>query len=135
DLLEPGLPKALLVLLERERARDSSDLSASLFAIRRAQIVARHDVSDADTSSGPQDTVHLGEHARLVDGEADHAVGNDHVDGARGQRNVLDVALEELHIRRPGPIPLRDRQGGHLLSDVQAVDLPVGSPALAREAY
>ena len=41
----------------------------------------------------------------LVAGEVDHAVGDDHVHRVDGQRDLLDLALEELDVRRRRPLP------------------------------
>ena len=43
----------------------------------------------------------FGQHAILVGRKIDHAVGNDHVHRVIGQRNVLDLALEELDVLAP----------------------------------
>ena len=42
---------------------------------------------------------------RLVAGEVDHAVRDHDVDRVVGERNLLDVALEELDVRRRRPRP------------------------------
>ena len=58
--------------------------------------------------------------AVLVGGKIDHAVGDDHVDRVVGQRDVLDLALEELDVLRPGFAFVLVGQGQHLVGHVDA---------------
>ena len=61
----------------------------------------------------------------LVAGQVDDAVGDDHVDRRVGQRDVLDVALEELDVVDAGVRGVRARQREHLVGHVEP-DRPAG---------
>ena len=63
-------------------------------------------------------------HRGLVGGQVDHAVGDHHIHRGVGQRDVLDLPLHELHVRRAGLGRVRPRQGEHLVGHVQAVGEP-----------
>ena len=99
------------------------------------QVVRRHDVADPDPSARPEHAPHLLEHLGLVGGQVDHAVRDDHVDARVGQRDVLDVALEELDV-------LGARVGGvapgeveHLVGHVEAVRVPGRPHAPGRQQH
>ena len=61
-------------------------------------------LDDVGHSEPPARLLHakgLGQDAPLVDGEIDHAVGDDDVDRGVGQRDLFDVALEDSTFRAP----------------------------------
>ena len=66
DVREAGRPQALLVLGERQRTGDAPDVAAAFGALVGSQVIVRQDVGDAEAAAGPEDAVHLREHARLV---------------------------------------------------------------------
>ena len=85
-----------------------------------AQRILGDDVADADPAARPEDAGDLGEDGRLVGGEVDDAVADDDVDRLGGQRDGLDVALQELDVRRAGlgGVVLGERE--HLVGHVEA---------------
>jgi hypothetical protein len=86
-------------------------------------VVVGDDVGDAQAAAGAQDAEGLGEHGGLVDGEVDDAVGDHDVDGVAGQRDGLDVALEELDVGGAGLGRVGQGEREHLVGHVQAVGL------------
>src|SRR3954469_11316523 len=123
----------ILELRERQRARDASDVAATVGPFFGGKAIVRHDVADADSTTRAQNAMHLGEHLGLIDRQGDDAVGDDHIDGAGRDGDVLDVALEELDVLRTGLVTVADRQGKHLLGHIEAVHLPGRADPLCRE--
>src|SRR5262245_54480711 len=54
------------------------------------------DVGDCEAPAWLQNSECLGDHAVLLGGQIDHAIRDDHVDGAVRKRDVLDFAFEKL---------------------------------------
>ena len=69
----------------------------------------------------------LAQDAGLVGGQIDDAVRDDHVDGRVWKGNVLDLALEELHIGDAGFLCIPSCKLEHLVGHVD----PVGEPGRA----
>jgi hypothetical protein len=67
----------------------------------------------------PQDARGLAQHPRLVSGEVDDAVGDHDVDGRVGQRDVLDVALDELGVARARIRRVRPGEREHLVGHIR----------------
>jgi len=132
---EPGRGETLEVLPARQRTGDASDEGPPLGAVRRRQVVLGHHVGDPDPASGPQHPEHLGEHRRLVGGQVDHAVRDDHVDRTVGQGHVLDEPLDELHVAHAGPRGVRPGEVEHLVGHVQAVGEPGVPHPACREQH
>ena len=103
DRLEAGRRPARLELGRGSARRRCSRSTAAMSAPRRlVHVRVGDDVADGEAPTGPQDPRRLAEDLRLVAGEVDHAVGDDHVDRVVGQRDVLDRALDELDVLDPG---------------------------------
>ena len=94
-----------------------------------------HHVGDGEAAAGPQHAEGLAQDAVLVGGEIDDAVGDDDVDGVVGQRNVLDLALEELDVGGAGLALVFARQGEHVVGHVEAVGLARGPDAARGEQH
>ena len=60
----------------------------------------------------------------FVGGQVDHAVGDDDIHVLTRQRNVLDVAVQELSVGYAGLRGVFPGEGDHVRGAVQAVDLP-----------
>jgi len=75
----------------------------------------------------------LAEYLALVGREIDDAVGQDHVGGGLGHRQVLDLAEAELHLRVAALICIAARLGDHLRRHVDADDVAVRSDGLGRQ--
>jgi hypothetical protein len=56
------------------------------------------DIGDRHAPARPQDVRRLAEYPRLVPGQVDDAVGDHDVDARVGQRQLLEVALDELDV-------------------------------------
>ena len=98
-------------------------------------MVFRDDVADPDAPARLEDPPDLGQHGRLVDRQVDHAVGDHHVDRVRGQRNLLDDALEEVRVRDSRVARVLLGEGKHLVRHVQPVGDPGGPDPLGREDH
>lgn len=61
-----------------------------------------------------------------MDGEVDHAVGDHDVDAGVGERDVLEVALQELDVRDTGVDRVAPGQVQHLGRHVEADRQPAG---------
>ena len=75
------------------------------------------------------------EDGRLVRRQVDDAVADDHVKRLGRQRDGLDVALQELHVRDACLGDVARRQGQHLVGHVQAEDATRGSDATRRQEH
>ena len=73
----------------------------------------------AKPSAGPEHPRGLGQHLGLVAGEVDHAVGDHHVDACVGERELLEVALDELDVRDAGLGGVGARELEHLVGHVE----------------
>ena len=96
---------------------------------------ARDDVGDGEPSARLQHPERLAEHAILVGGQVDDAIGDDDVDRVVGQRDGLDLALEELDVvgARLALVVARQRQ--HLVGHVEAVGLALRADAARRQQH
>ena len=83
--LDPQFP----VFVLGEGAGQAAGLLFGLGALGGIGFLVSGDVANAQAATGPQDPECLGEHARFVGGQVDDAVGDDDVDVATGQRDVL----------------------------------------------
>ena len=77
--------------------------SSMLRRICRRHLAAHDDVGDGEAAARLEHAEGLAQHAVLVGREVDDAVGDDDVHRVVGQRDVLDLALEELDVRRRRP--------------------------------
>ena len=76
-------------------------------------------VRDGEASPRPQYARGLADHAALVGAEVDHAVGDDDVDAGVRERDLLDVALEELDVLDARRARVGTRQREHLVGHVE----------------
>ena len=119
DVGHPDGRQAFAELGDAEGTGDAARVRAALEAFGRRQAVLGDDVGDADAAPRPQDARDLAEDRRLVGGQVHDAVADHDVDRIRGQRDRLDVALEELDVGglRLGGVALGKRE--HLVGHVQ----------------
>ena len=104
--------------------------SSTLRRIVGRDLASHHDVRDREAPARLEHAERLGQHAVLVGREVDHAVRDDDVDRVVGQRNVLDLALQELDVLQAGLPLVLARQRQHLVRHVE----PVGLARRARRA-
>ena len=128
------------ILVPRERAGDAARPAQRrahlLFAHRQiAQVAVDDDVGDRHPAPWAQHPERLAQHARLVGRQVHDAVGEDHIHRGVGQRQLLDVALAELHVRHAEPGRVAARQLQHLVRHVHAVDEARGSHALGGQEH
>src|SRR6266542_4428610 len=90
-------------------------------------------IGDADATARAEDAVDLAQDARLVRREVDDAVRDDDVDGGVRERDVLDLALEEVRVRHAGFSGVSPRELEHFVGHVDAVGKTRRSDALGRE--
>ena len=135
DRLEAGLAELAAILAFLERARHAADPQLDAAADHGRHLAPYHDVRDGEPAAGLQDAERLGEHAVLVGRQVDDAVRDDHVHGVVGQRDGLDLALEELDVAHAGLALVLARQGEHLVGHVEAVRLAGGPDAPGRQQH
>ena len=92
-------------------------------------------VADGEAASRARTRAASRKHRRLVAREVDHAVGDDHVDGVVGQRDVLDRSLQELDVVDPGLALVVTGQLEHLVRHVEPVCLARGADAPGGEEH
>src|ERR1700693_4198513 len=86
---------AVFVLLESPG--DAADPEFHALANVSGNFTANNDIGDGTAPAGFEDTEGFAEDAIFVTGKIDDAVGDDDVDGAVRQRNVLNGALQDFH--------------------------------------
>ena len=120
DLDESGLGERRLVLGAGQRAGHAAGPLLHVGARRLVHVGVGDDVGDREASAGREDARRLAQDAGLVGGEIDDAVGDDDVDAGVGQRDLLQVALDELGVLDPRLGGVGPRELEHLVGHVQA---------------
>ena len=92
-------------------------------------------VGHGQAPAGFEDPECLAQNGVLVRRQVDHAVRDDHVDGAVGQRNRLDRAFEEFDIRGARLLLILASQCQHLVGHIQPVHLAGRADALGRQQH
>src|SRR5512132_2508390 len=82
----------------RQGPRDATDVESRRMADCFGKLSGRKDIRDAEVRAGPQHPEDLGEGARLVRNEVEHAVADDDIDRAGFDGQVPYFAQTELHI-------------------------------------
>src|ERR1043166_2985215 len=121
DSFETGAKKLVAILILFERASDAADPQLHTFADLGGNIATHNHIGNGEAAARPQNAKSFLDHSVFASGEIDHAVGNNHVHGIVGKRNVFDSALQKFHVRQPGLLLILPRQHQHLVSHVQSV--------------
>ena len=96
---EPRLHQAAQVFPYRQRSRQAvPPFFRIVDEIVRHRLI-RDDVRDRKPPAGTDDPVHLAEHLGLVRREVNHAIGNDEINAAILDREILCMAFAELDVR------------------------------------
>ena len=103
-----------------ERAGDAARPRGHVGAGLLVHVGVGDHVRNGEPAAWTQHAGGLEDHARLVAGKVDHAVGDDDVDRVGIERYVLEVALEELSIVDAGLAGVGARELEHLVGHVQA---------------
>ena len=112
-----------------EGAGHAADPQLHVLLDRVGHVPADHHVRDGEAAAGLEHTERLAQHAVLVAGEVDDAIGNDHVDRVVRQRDVLDLALQERHVLEAALALVLLGDGEHLVGHVEAERSSGGSDA------
>ena len=107
--------------LTGQRAGDATGVRLHVRSGGVVHVVVGDDVGDGEAAAGAENAGGFGDHLGLVAGEVDHAVGDDHVDGACWERDLFDVAAQPLHVLDSGFELVLAGQGEHLVCHVQTV--------------
>ena len=95
-LVNPLASSRLAVLTGGEGPGGAAGALLGFRALGRVEALVGDDVADSQPAARAEHPERLGQYAGLVGGQVDHAIGDDHVHVAVGQRDVLDVAVQEL---------------------------------------
>ena len=114
NICEAGLINQPEVLGLRQRPGDAADIEAGRVAHPFGQLARGDDVGDAEPPARPEYPEHLGESRRLVGQQVQHAVADDHVDAARLDRQVLDLAQAGLDVGEAKLLGVGARLGDHV---------------------
>src|SRR5690625_542771 len=110
-------------------------VGTALSTLFGGEAVFGDDIGDPDTATRREDAEHLGKDGGLVGGEVDDAVGDHHTHRPVRKRYVLDGALEELDVLRPGLDLVLLGQGEHFVGHVHAVGEPGRSDTACGEQH
>ena len=102
-----------------QRAGDAARVGGHVRARGLVHALVGDHVGDREAPAGAQHARRLGEHALLVAREVDHAVGDHHVHGGVRERDVLEVALDELDVGDARLGRVRPREREHLVGHVE----------------
>src|SRR5437879_1813938 len=80
-----------------------------------------HHVRYGEPASRFEDAERLAQNLVLVGGEVDHAVGDDDIHRVVGQRDALDLTLEELDVGDAGLPLILVGEGEHFVGHIQTV--------------
>src|SRR5262249_39737890 len=130
-----GVSQQVAILHFFERTGDTADPQLHVSAHIRGNFAAKHNVRHSEAPTRFQYTERLVKHARLVDGQIDDAVGNDHVNRAVGKGNTLDLSFEKLDILGAGAAFVLVRERKHLVGHVEAVHFAGWPYALRRQQH
>ena len=113
----------------------AADLLLGLGELAGVDAFVCGDIGDAQPSAGPEHPESLGEDARLVGGQVNHAVGDDDVDLLVRQRDVFNVAVQEPDVGDPRLNGVGAGEGQHVAARVQTVGDAVRCDPASGEQY
>jgi hypothetical protein len=120
DLFESCRSEIPAELVGRQRTGDAPGPLLHVTSGRLIHVGISDHIGDREPATGAQHPGGLAEDPGLVRGEIDHAVRDDDVDRAVGQRNLLDGALEEFDVLDTRLPLVRPSEFEHLIGHVQA---------------
>ena len=120
DVGQAGGREGILELVSRQRTGDAARPFLHIHTGGLVHVRVGDHVGDREASAGLQHAGDFSEHLALVGREVDHAIRDHDIDGPVGQRNVLDVALDELDVADTGRGCIRARKLQHLVRHVEA---------------
>src|SRR5207245_935089 len=112
--VESGGFDRLVIAVNLHCAADAGGPERGVAGDAFGQLDGGDDVGDGEAAAGAQRVSCRGEHAVLVGGQVDHAVGDHAVDGAGLDGRFFDVAVPELHSPGGEPSCLVELGGGHV---------------------
>jgi hypothetical protein len=118
-------------VVQQRRAGDAARVEHRIVAHLLRQLGAGDDIGDRQPTTGLQYAEGLAEDLGLVRRQVDHAVGDDHVGGVVGHRQVLDFAQAKLDVRERALLGIGAGLADHGRRHVDADDRPV-APTSAR---
>jgi hypothetical protein len=100
------------------------------------EALATHDyVRNRETSARLQDPKRLSHNAVLVARQVDHAIRDDDIDRVIRQRDILNLAFEELDVGQAALALVLFGEREHFIGHVEAVGLARRADALCREQH
>ena len=131
----PAFASSRAIVAFLEGSGDAADPQLDAAPDGGRHLAAHDDVRYGEPPAGLEHAKCLGEHAILVRRQVDHAVRDDHVHGVVGERDRLDLALQELDVVDTRLALILARQREHLVRHVQAVRLAGRSDAPGRQQH
>ena len=127
--LEAGLLEEADEFIIRQRAGHATDpeLHAALHV--RWQLALNNDVGNRESSTGLEYAKCLFDDASFVTGEIHDAIGDDDVDGFRGQRNLLDASAQEFDVRYSGLRGVLPSERKHVVGHIETIRPSSGTHA------
>src|ERR1044072_5561780 len=121
DVVEAGVVERDREVEAGHGAGDAADVLLHVLARGGVHVGVGDHVRDGEVPARLQDPRGLADHAALVGGEVDHAVGDHDVDRVVLERDLLDVAFEPMDVLDTGLRLVGACEGEHLVGHIEAV--------------
>src|SRR4029077_1407297 len=133
DLFKSSGSKLAAKFVLLQCSSDTTDPGEYALANLREHFAARDYVGTREATSGFEHAKGLAQNPVFVHGEIDDAVGDDHVHRIVGQRNMFNLAFQELNVLQSRFANVFVGQGKHFISQVEPVRFARGPDTLRAE--
>ena len=123
DPVEPGLQEQPLILRLLQGSGDAPHPKLHAAPHGSRHFPPDHYIRHGKPPTRSENAECFAQDPTFVGREVDHAVRNDHVHRRIRQRDLLDLALQEFHVRDPRLTLVFARQREHLVGHVETIDL------------
>src|ERR1700690_3130938 len=135
DLLKTRCGEFAAIFVISERPCHTPDPQKHALADFWRNCTSRHNIGNRHAATRLQHTECLSQYAVFVCREVDHTIRDDHVDRVVRQRDMLDLALQELDILRARFALVLIGKRQHLVRHITTVGLAAGSNPPRRKQH
>src|SRR5688572_973496 len=120
---EPGGSQLLFVVGLVQRASQATDPQFHIPTDSGGYLAPHDDVGYREPAARLEDAEGFGQHLTFIRREVDDAVRNVDIDGARGERDRLNIAFQEFHVAGAGLALVVAGEVEHLVGHIEPVHL------------